>query len=133
MTNQVKLGLGARNSNIRRYMVLQRFNKLGIGYIKDKERDNPTWSVQLRVQASKVRKENKVQIQKQIRYHVSNKKRTARPQNLRLKEQMAEAVIKCQEKAPVFALHKWCPQTTLHTDNPTQLYGSWLIQKRNVR
>ena len=70
VTNGVKLGLGARNTNVRRYTVLQRFDKLGIGYAS---------SAKLPAQASKVRKENRPQTQKQKRNQVPNKK-TARKQ-----------------------------------------------------
>ena len=41
VTNGVKLGLGARNTNVRRYTVLQRFDKLGIGYKKIRNRTTP--------------------------------------------------------------------------------------------
>jgi len=68
ITNEVKLGLGAQNTNIRRNTVLYRFDKLGIGRKKIRNATTPNqkhmgekWSTKLPAQASQARKENKLQ------------------------------------------------------------------------
>jgi len=68
VTNEVKLGLGAQNTNIRRNTVLHRFDKLGIGCKKitngttaNQKHMREKWSAKLPAQASHARKENKPQ------------------------------------------------------------------------
>jgi len=68
VTNEVKLGRGAQNTNIRRNAVLHRLYKLGIGRKRIRNGTTPNqkhmgekWSAKLPAQASQARKENKPQ------------------------------------------------------------------------
>jgi len=75
VANEVKLGLRAQNTNIRRNRGLHRFDKLGIGRKKLRNGTTPNqkhmgekWSAKLLAQASQARKANKPQTKKKRNY-----------------------------------------------------------------
>ena len=85
VTNEVKLGLGAQNTDIRRNTVLHRFDKLGIGRKKIRNGTTPNqkhmgekWSAKLPAQASQDRKENKPQTKTKKEITTENKKKAPR-------------------------------------------------------
>jgi len=97
VTNEVKLGLGAQNTNIRRNMVLHRFDKLDIGRKKIRNRTTPNqkhmgekWSAKLLAQASQARKENKPQTKTKKEITTETKKKHPENQNPRCKERMSK-------------------------------------------
>ena len=97
VTNEVKLGLGAENTNIRRNMVLHRFDKLGIGRKKIRNGTTPNqkhmgekWSAKLPAQASQARKENKPQTKTKEEIRTATKRKHPEKQNPRCKERMSK-------------------------------------------
>ena len=97
VTNEVKLELGAQNTNIRRNTLLHRFDKLGIG--RKKIRNGTTlnqkymrekWSAKLPAQASQARKENMPQTKTKKEIKMKTKKEQPENQNPRCKERMSK-------------------------------------------
>jgi len=97
VTNEVKLGLGAQNTNMRRNTVLHRFNKLGIGLKKIRNGTTPNqkhmgekWPPKPPAQPSQARKENKPQTKKKKEITTETKNKHPENQNPRCKEQMSK-------------------------------------------
>jgi len=97
VTNEVKLGLGAQNTNIRRNTVLHRFDKLGLGGKKIRNGTTPNqkqmgekWSPKLPAQASQARKENKPQTKTKKEITTETKKKHPENKNPRWKERMSK-------------------------------------------
>ena len=94
---EVKLGLAAQNTNIRRNMVLHRFDKLGIGRKKirngttlNQKHKGEKWSAKLPAQASQARKEKKPQTKTKKEITTETKKKHPGNQNPRGKERMSK-------------------------------------------
>jgi len=97
VTNEVKLVLGAQNTNIRSNTVLHRFVKLGIGRKKISNGTTPNqkhmrenWFAKLPAQASQARKENKPQTKTKTEISTKTKIKHSEKQNSRCKERMSK-------------------------------------------
>ena len=97
VTNEVKLGLGAQNTNIKRNTVLHRFDKLGIGRKKirnwttlNEKHMGEKLSAKLPAQVSQVRKENKPQTGAKKEITTETKQKHPENQNPRCKERMSK-------------------------------------------
>ena len=97
VTNEVKLGLAAQNTNIRRNTVLHRFDKLGIrrkkirnGTTSNQKHMGEKWSAKLPAQASQARKENKPQTKTKKEITTETKNKHPENQNPRCKERMSK-------------------------------------------
>ena len=109
VTNEVKLGLGAQNTNMRRNTVLHRFNKLGIGLKKIRNGTTPNqkhmgekWPPKPPAQPSQARKENKPQTKKKKKLRLKQKTSTPKTKIQGAKNKC----LKCKDKALVSALNK---------------------------
>jgi len=96
VTNEVKLGLGAQNTNIRRNTVLHRFDKLGIGRKKIRNGTTPNqkhmgekWSAKLPAHLKPEMKTGHKQKQKK-KLQPEQKKEHPENQNPRCKERMSK-------------------------------------------